>query len=154
MYLLGTILVDAASANVVLSPSDASTRLGHTLLLPCVVVTGDNSTAVHVTWQHNGVDIGATPHFQVHTPVTPQRSGTTIIKSVLDVCVTATDVAGNYSCTAVAGESILDQEAFRIHVEPAHGESGHPIDSCMTRKRLIGDTGIVHFLSYVNPLMY
>lgn len=96
-----------------------STPLGRTLFLPCVVVASNNSaTAVTVAWQHNGAPFDPTPHVRIHTPVVMQKSGVTVIKSVLELCLTTTEAGGEYGCRAMAAGEILDEEIFHITAKP------------------------------------
>lgn len=119
-----------APAVIVISPEDVNTRLGHTLLLPCVVATRDSST-VHVTWKHNDQPINPTPQLQVHPLMASQREGVMFIKSVLEVCVTREELAGDYSCTAVDGQETLDQETFHIRFDSEFRSliAGQPVRS-------------------------
>lgn len=102
--------------SIVISPEDISTSIGHTLLLPCVVAATNDSAAA-VVWKHNGSAISSTSLMSIREPVVLQRSGVTLIKSVLELCVSAMDVAGEYSCMATyMGRQ--SEETFRINVNP------------------------------------
>lgn len=101
--------------SIVISPEDISTSIGHTLLLPCVVAATNDSAAV--VWKHNGSAISSTSLMSIREPVVLKRSGVTLIKSVLEICVSAMDVAGEYSCMATyMGRK--SEETFRINVNP------------------------------------
>lgn len=107
----------ASTAHIVVSPEDVTTSLGHTLFLSCVVVT--NASTVTVTWRHNGGTISPS---RVHVLTTTPGNTGDVIKSVLEVCAIDEDIAGNYTCMAVAGQDVLDEEAFHIGISPQRSE--------------------------------
>ena len=97
-------------------PEDLEARVGQTLFLPCVATV---SEAASVTWRRGG---HLASQATVHTTVMSERNGTVLLKSVLEICLTAVDIAGEYSCGVMAGQELLDEESFRINVLPPQSE--------------------------------
>ncbi len=107
------------SAVIVVSPADVSSFLGDTLFLPCVLLSTLNSTApASITWQHNGATLNSnSPEVTIHAPVTVERNGVTLVKSVLELCLTELDEGSEYSCTVMQQQHVLDEGTFRVTVE-------------------------------------
>ena len=134
--LLLSCTVFAVSAHIVLFPEDSSTKLGHTLFLPCLaVLTGPNhdAGAVQISWSHNGLPVTSNPSLShvIHT-VSLSQDNMTVIKSVLELCVKAVDVGGEYTCTALAEEAILDAQTFHLRAQPFEGKCHRylPLPTC------------------------
>lgn len=101
---------------IVIWPEDLEARVGQTLFLPCVATVSETAS---VTWRRGN---HLASQARVHTTVMSERNGTVLLKSVLEICLTAVDTGGEYSCQVMAGQELLDEASFHINVLPPQSE--------------------------------
>lgn len=84
-----------------------------------VVSTIRSTHPISIIWQHEGVTIDTnSSEVILHAPVTVERNGTALIKSILELCLTELDEGSQYSCMVMQQELVHDEGMFSVAVEP------------------------------------
>ena len=130
-------------ARIIISPADVTSQLGQTVFLPCVVFVSANSTVpVSIVWKRNGIRLDSNSNTSVHAP--EQNDSVTVIRSILELCLTEVDGGSQYSCAAMQQQDILDEQLFTVTVQhqqsksiyKSEGKSQQPgmVPSCTCRR--------------------
>lgn len=110
----------AGFSRILVSPQTSAVAAGSTMFLPCVAYSYSSdvsASSLSITWRRGTTLLKNSSNVIIHEDrVNSGIEGVVIIKSILELCNVASEVSGEYSCTADTEGREEDASSFQVNV--------------------------------------